>query len=67
MQDPEPPTPPARWKPHQSVIGGAAVGTAVAQLILAGLKFYLHTAIDPVTAGAITSLCLFAATYLIPD
>ena len=66
--DPVPPEkPPTRWKPHQSVVGGAVVGTSAAQLVIAALQFFLHTTITPMTGGAITSLCLFTATYFIPD
>ena len=67
MQNPEPSKPPGNWVPHQSVVGGAVVGTAVAQIIVAVCGHYLKGPLDAVTAGAISSLCLFTATYFIPD
>lgn len=67
MQDPEPPQPPDRWKPHQSVVGGAAVGGFIATLIIKLAEYYFKTTLDSTTAEAITGLCLFGATYLIPD
>lgn len=64
MQDPQPPT---SWKPTRSVIGGSVLGTAVAQLVIAGVQYFLKVQIDPVVGGAITTICTFAATYFIPD
>jgi hypothetical protein len=66
MQDPEPDKP-VSWVPHRSVYGGAIVGTFVAQLIIAGIEFYLHATASTTVHDAITGLCIFGACYFIPD
>jgi fructose-specific phosphotransferase system IIC component len=67
MQDAEPAQSPTRWKPHQSVVGGATVGGFLAVLVVKGLEHYFKTPLDDITTTAITGLCTFAATYFIPD
>ena len=64
MQDPEPPT---GWKPTQSTVGGAILGTAVAQLVAAAAETFLHTTFSSATGGAITTICIFTIGYFFPD
>ncbi len=61
------PVPPAKWVPARSVVGGSVIGTAVAQLIVGVFDRVLHTPLGPELGGAITTICIFAATYFIPD
>lgn len=63
-----PVTPPAQagWKPTSSTVGGALLGGALAQIIVAILT-KLNWAPDPMTAGAITTVCTFAVGYFFPD
>lgn len=67
MQNPEPNQPARTWTPSQSIVGGVAVGAAVAQIIFAICTQGLHWAISDATHDAIISLCTFAACYFIPD
>lgn len=64
MQNPEPPV---SWKPNQSIYGGAVIGTAIAQCVIAGVEFFIHASITATVGGAITTLCCFTACYFIPD
>ena len=64
MQNPEPPI---SWVPTRSVIGGATFGTAAAQIIVAVCNRYLHTALGAELASAITTVCVTACVYFIPD
>jgi uncharacterized membrane protein len=67
MQNPEPDIP-ASWKPSRSIYGGSAVGTFIATILVAYLEPYFPKSVDPLTlAGAITGLCVFIASYFIPD
>jgi hypothetical protein len=54
------------WKPTTSTVAGSMLGGAVAQIIVAVLT-KLDWAPDSVTAGAITTVCIFAVGYLFPD
>lgn len=54
------------WKPTTSTVAGAMLGGAVAQIIVAILT-KLNWTPDPMTAGAITTVCTFAVGYLFPD
>lgn len=56
----------AGWKPTNSTVGGAVLGGALGQIVCAILT-KLNWAPDPVTAGAITTVCIFAVGYLFPD
>lgn len=74
MQDPDPPeqqpapTGWAKWKPHQSVVGGNTVGGAVAVLILPFvLRFYPAGVDHDNITVALSALCTFVACYIIPD
>lgn len=58
---------PSTLMPTRSVAGGAIVGTAVAQLIIGFWDMFIHTQLTTVLAGAITTICMFVATYFIPD
>lgn len=60
------PVPPG-WKPTTSTIGGAAVGTAIAQLVTALIQTFAHITISAETGGAITTVCVAAAGYLFVD
>jgi hypothetical protein len=62
VSDPKPPG----WKPTTSTVAGAMLGGAVAQIICAVLA-KLNWTPDPMTAGAITTVCTFAAGYIFPD
>ena len=64
MQDPDPPS---GWKPTNSTIGGAAIGLAAAQVIVAVCDQYFHQALGPELASAITTLCVAASGYFIKD
>ncbi len=70
MQNPEPDppsSPKTGWTPTTSTVGGAILGTAVAQLITAGLETYLKHPLGSVTAGAISTVCIFIIGYFFPD
>ena len=68
MNTPIPVNPPqVGWKPTTSTVAGAALGTAVAQLIIAGLESMIHHSVASATGGAITTVCIFAIGYLFPD
>ncbi len=64
MQDP---IPPKSWTPTRATLGGSIFGTAVAQLIVGICNRLLHTPLGPELGGAITTICIFAATYFIPE
>lgn len=64
MQNPEPPK---SWTPTQSTVGGSIVGTALAQIVVAICDRYLHTPLGPELASAVTTICVFAAVYFIPE
>jgi hypothetical protein len=69
MQDPDPPDQPGTpgWKPTTSTWAGAAVGTAFAQLITAGIETYFNHSVTSATGGAITTICIFIVSYIFPD
>lgn len=69
MQDPEPdiPKPGAGWVPTNSTIGGAALGGAIAQVIVASIDQLAHISISNATASAITVICIFAVGYFFKD
>jgi hypothetical protein len=70
MQDPDPPAPSgwAKWKPHQSVVAGSSIGATVAILVVPFILPLYPKGVDPGTISeALTGLCIFIATYLIPD
>lgn len=67
MQNPEPNQQPSGWTPTSSTIGGAALGGAIAQVIVATLDQLTHITISLSTAGAITTICIFAVGYLFKD
>lgn len=64
MQDPDPSS---GWKPTTSTVGGAILGTAVAQLITACIEQFAHITLNSQTGGAITTVCIFAVGYFFPD
>lgn len=64
MQAPEPPT---RWVPTQATVGGSIFGTALAQIVVAICDRYLHTPLGPELASAITTVCVTACVYFIPE
>jgi hypothetical protein len=66
MQDPDPPTP-NRWKPTNKLIGGAVIGQAAAQIIVAVCDSYFSHPLSPELSAAITTLCYAAAAYFIPN
>lgn len=57
---------PAGWKPTTSTVAGSMLGGALGQIVCAILT-KLNWTPDPMTAGAITTVCIFAAGYLFPD
>lgn len=63
-----PVNPPASsgWKPTTSTVAGSMLGGAIGQIVVAILTKFNWTP-DPVTAGAITTVCIFATGYLFPD
>lgn len=63
---PVPPESPG-WKPTQSTMGGAILGTAIAQLVTALIETFSHLAISAATGGAITTVCVAAAGYFFAD
>lgn len=68
MQNPEPvDQPPSRWAPTNKLIGGATIGAAVAQLIVALCNQYLHSPLSAESSSAITILCYAVAAYFIPN
>ena len=66
MQDPEPP-PQSKWVPTNKLIGGAVIGQAAAQIIVALCDRYLHTPLGPELSSAITTLCYAISAYFIPN
>lgn len=67
MQDPEPPKPTTNWVPSQSTVGGSIFGTALAQIVVAICDRYLHAPLGAELASAITTVCVTACVYFIPD
>ncbi len=57
---------PTGWKPTTSTVAGGLLGGALAQIIVAILT-KLNWAPDPMTAGAITTVCTFVVGYFFPD
>ena len=66
MQDPEPPNQPNRWVPTNKLIGGASIGTFVAQFIIA-LCDRVGYPLGPELGGCLTTLCFGLAAYFIPN
>jgi hypothetical protein len=64
MQEPDIPK---SWVPTQSAVGGSIVGTALAQIVVAICDGYLTHPLTPEIASAVTTVCVFAAVYFIPD
>lgn len=64
MQNPEPPK---SWTPTQSTVGGSIVGTAIAQVVVAICDQYFSHPLSAELASAVTTICVFAAVYFIPD
>ena len=64
MQNPEPPT---KWAPARSIYGGALIGTAASQIIVAICNRFINVPIGPELASAITTLCIAVAGYFISD
>jgi hypothetical protein len=67
MQDPEPEKPVKSWAPGQKTVGGAVIGSSVAQLIIAIADYYFHSPLAPEISSAITTLCVAVAAYFIPN
>jgi hypothetical protein len=67
MQDPEPSKPPTNWRPTNKLVGGAIIGQALSQVIVAVCDRYLQTPLGPELASAVTTLCYAAAAYFIPN
>lgn len=66
MQNPEPDQP-SGWTPTASTVGGAALGGAIAQVIVAAFDGLLHISIGVATASSITTICIFAVGYFFKD
>lgn len=67
MQDPEPDNS-RSWKPTRSVYGGSTVGSFLAILLVPFIiPFYPHSVDASQLTIAITGLCVFGASYFIPD
>jgi hypothetical protein len=66
MQNPEPPKP-TNWVPTRSTVGGSILGTAIAQVVVAVCDQYFKTPLTAELASAVTTICVFACVYLIPD
>lgn len=66
--DPIPVSPPVRgWQPTTSTMAGAVLGGALAQLVAAGIETLSHVPLSSATAGALSTVCVFAVGYLFPD
>lgn len=63
MSDPDKPG----WIPTTSTLGGAGIGLAAAQVIVAICDQYFQHALSPELASAITTLCVAAAGYIFKD
>ena len=61
------PVPSAGWRPTTSTMAGAVLGGALAQLIGAGFETLSHVTLSSATAGALSTVCVFAVGYLFPD
>ena len=59
--------PPSSWVPSRSVVGGAGIGLAAGQIVIAICDRAFHAPLGPELSSAITTLCIAAATYFIPD
>lgn len=66
MNSPDP-LPPNGWRPTQSTVGGALLGAAISQVIIAFAETYWGYEISSQTSGAITTICVAAAGYFFPD
>lgn len=55
------------WQPTTSTMAGAVLGGALAQLITAGFESVTHSILSAPTAGALSTVCVFAVGYLFPD
>ena len=69
MQDPDPqPSGWAKWKPHQSVVGGNTIGATIAVLVVPFLIPLYPAGIDhdSITV-AFSAFCTFCCCYFIPD
>lgn len=67
MGDPLNQIPAKSMLPTQATVGGAILGTAIGQVIVAAIEFFAHHAVTSQFGGAITTICIFAATYYIPE
>lgn len=65
MNDPSPIS--KGWQPTTSTTLGAVLGGALAQVICAMIEGIAHVVLTTPTAGALSTLCVFAVGYLIPD
>lgn len=65
MQDPE--FPKSGWTPTNSTLGGAILGGALGQIVVASFDQIFHITISLATAGAINTVCIFAVGYFFPD
>jgi hypothetical protein len=57
----------SKWVPNNKLIGGAVIGQAAAQIIVAICDRFLHAPLGPELSSAITTLCYAAAAYFIPN
>lgn len=64
MSDPDKPT---GWVPTNSTLGGAGIGLAAAQVIVALCDQYFQHPLSAEFSSAITTLCVAAAGYFIKD
>lgn len=64
---PTPDSQPSGWMPTSSTLGGAILGGALSQIICAVIEQFSHATISTVTAGAISTVCVFAVGYLFKD
>ena len=57
----------SKWTPSRKLVGGALIGQAASQLIVAICDRYLHSPLGPELSSAITTFCYAAAAYFIPN
>ena len=55
------------WKPTTSTLAGAAIGGAVAHLVVVAIEYFLKVTLDRETANDIMIVCVAATGYLFPD
>lgn len=69
MQNPEPTNGNGHsgWQPTTSTLGGAAIGLAAAQVVVAVCDQYFQRPLGPELASAITTLCVAIAGYFFKD